>query len=94
MILHPDKREFLHRCLDVLDKYGKRNSFVILGKELDGNFYEDNLILIQKSDDNRWMEIVRKNTNFSFYYMQDGTTIYFHGEYVYLEDHINKLLGK
>jgi len=92
MILHPDKKKFLHKCLDILDKYGKSSPIIILGQELDGISYEDNLILILKSTDDRWMEIVRKTNNFSFYYMQNGTSIYFHGEYVYLENHVDKLL--
>lgn len=92
MLLHPDKRQFLHKCLDVLDRFGTPTQVIILGQELDGISYEDNLIFIQKSNDDRWMQMVRKHTNFPFYYMQNGTTILFHGEYIYLEDHIDKLL--
>lgn len=92
MILHPEKREFLHKCLDILDKYGTQSKVLILGRELDGILYEDNLILVMKSSDDRWMEILRKNTNNSVYYMQDGESIRFHGEYIYLEEHVDNLL--
>lgn len=92
MLLHPDKRQFLHKCLDILEKFGIPGQVIILGQELDGISYEDNLIFIQKSNDDRWMHMVRKTNNFPFYFMQNGTTILFHGEYIYLEDHIDKLL--
>lgn len=92
MILHPDKKAFLHKCLDVLDHYGTKARVHILGNELDGIMYEDELIFIQKSSDDLWMEIVRKLNNNPFYFMYNGDSIRFHGEYIYLEDHVNKLL--
>lgn len=92
MILHPDKRQFLHKCLDLLDNRGIKQEVLILGKHLDGILYEDNVILIAKSLDDLQMEIERKSNNNPIFYMENGMTIMFHGEYIYLEEHVNKLL--
>ena len=93
MILHPDKRQFLHKCLDLLDKHGVKQEVLILGKHLDGIFYEDNVILIAKSLDDLHMEIERKANKNPVFFMEDGMSIRFHSEYIYLEDHVNNLLG-
>ena len=92
MILHPDKREFLHKCLDILDKHGTKQNVLILGKTLPGISYEDNVILINKSLDDLYMEIERKTNKNSVFYMENGTTIRFHGEYIFLEEYVDNLL--
>jgi hypothetical protein len=93
MVLHKEDREFLHKCLDILDKDGvDSNDLIILGRECEGTVYSDDVITIQKSNDDLWMEIIRMYNNNAVFYMHDGITIRFNNEYVYLEDHVNKLL--
>lgn len=91
MILHPDKRVFLHKCLDILDKHGIQQEVIILGKCLDGILYEDNIILIAKSLDDRYMEIERKSNNSPILFMEDGIIIYFQCDYIYLDQHLSYL---
>lgn len=93
MMLHIDQREFLLKCVDVLNRFGHNDSaYLLLGKERECRVYEDSVILIAKSNDDRWMEMVRKYNNNPFYWMDDGETIRFNSDFVYLEEHIEKLL--
>ncbi len=93
MMLHIDQREFLLKCVDVLNRFGHDDSaYLLLGKARECKVYEDSVILIAKSNDDRWMEMVRKYNNNPFYWMDDGETIRFNSDFVYLEEHIEKLL--
>ena len=93
MLIDKDKQDFLDNCLKVLDAYGyASDALPILGRELNGKIYEDSLIKILKSDDDQYMEMRRKTNDFNFFYLVEGSCIQFHGEYVYLEQHINNLI--
>jgi len=93
MMLHIDQREFLLKCVDVLNRFGHDDSaYLLLGKERECRVYEDSVILIAKSNDDRWMEMIRKYNDNPFYWMDDGETIRFNSDFVYLEEHIEKLL--
>ena len=95
MLIDKDKQEFLDNCLKVLDAYGHASdTLLILGREVSGKIYEDSLIRIIKSDDDQYMEMLRKMNDFNFFYLFEGSCIQFHGEYVYLEEHINKLVSE
>jgi hypothetical protein len=92
-MLHIDQREFLLKCVDVLNRFGHDDSaYLLLGKERECRVYEDSVILIAKSNDDRWMEMIRKYNDNPFYWMDDGETIRFNSDFVYLEEHIEKLL--
>lgn len=95
MLIDKDKQSFLDKCLMILDVYGyASDSLPILGREVSGKLYEDLLIKIVKSDDDQYMEMCRKTSDSSFFYLFEGSCILFHGEYVYLEQYINKLVSE
>ena len=92
-MLHIDQREFLLKCVDVLNRHGHDDpAYLLLGKPRECKVYEDSVILIAKSNDDQWMEMVRKYNNSPFYWMDDGETIRFNSDFVYLEEHVEKLL--
>ncbi len=94
MLIDKDKQEFLDRCIIILDTKGiPSESLIILGKTCIGKLYEDSLIRIIKSDDDQYMEMYRKSTESVFFYLFEGVCILFHGEYVYLEQHIVNILN-
>ena len=94
MIITSDKKEFLDKCRTVLDNMGIKTDLVILGEELVGKVYEDTLIYIGMSEDNEYVEIVRK-TNFNpVVYMKDGDIIRFGSDFIYITEHINTLIEK
>jgi len=93
MLLRIEQEEFLNKCLTLIDRLGEAKSDLrILGTTIDGKVYEDDVILIMKSDDNRWMEMERKYNNNPFFYLYEGNIIRFHGEYIFLEEHVEGLL--
>ena len=92
MLIERDKARFLDKCLKILDVRGiASNSLIILGNECTGKVYEDSLIKIMKSDDDQYMEMLRKTSDSIFFHFYKGECIQFHGEYVYLEEHMNTL---
>lgn len=94
MILYNEQRTFLQKCLTILDLYGQDQSDVVMfGESVDAVVYEDNLIKIIKSIDDRHMIMLRKYNNYYFFYHKNGDTILFDREYIYLEDHIYKKAG-
>ena len=93
MILYQEQKIFLDNCLDVLDKHGTDiESYIMFGEETSVRLYEDEVITILKSSDDKHMLMTRHRTDSNFFYFYDGVTISFHHEYVYLEDHISTLL--
>lgn len=94
MILCVDSEEFLKKAMNILDKYGTEVTQTILGsKEVTARVYSDSLIRIIMSDDGKWGEMERMANRNPFFMKYDGDIIRFHGEFAYLEDHLNNLLG-
>lgn len=94
MLLHKDKADFINLCQTVVTEIGKESDLIILGKELKGKTYEDEVVVISLSDDGREMEVKRKLTDHSLLYVQDEEVIYFHGNFIYLVDHVTSLINK
>jgi len=92
MILYQQQKEFLDNCLDLLDANGTIVTDVLFGIESKCSIYEDNLIKIIKSNDDQRMVMTRKRTESPFFMFNEGITIRFHHEYVFLEEHIINLL--
>lgn len=94
MILYNEQRKFLDACLTVLEKYGHDESDIVLfGTTSPSRVYEDNLIKIVKSIDDKNMIMIRKYNQYQFFYHMNGDTILFDREYIYLEAHIYKMIG-
>jgi hypothetical protein len=91
MLLEQEKAEFLSMCMKIAEVSGIETDVMILGNELKGKLFEDDLIYITVSDDKRYMEVERKSTQNPIIYIQDENIIRFHGEYVYLSDYIKNL---
>jgi hypothetical protein len=93
MIIHIDSNMFLENVVRILNHSGiHHDSMYIMGKETSGLEYSDELFSIKMSDDGLYGEIDRKYNNNPFFMKYNGTIIRFHGDYVYLEDHINNIL--
>ena len=94
MMLCVDSELFLKKAMLVLDKHGENVTEYILGsKEVTARKYSDSLIKIIMSDDGKWGEMERMANRNPFFMKYDGDIIRFHGEFAYLEDHLNNLLG-
>lgn len=96
MILHQDSNNFLKQAIDVVTKLGTPHSdvYVLGSTKTDCLIYEDELIKIIFSIDGLWGEMERKSNNNPFFMKCNGNIIRFHGEFAYLEDHINNLILK
>lgn len=96
MILHQDSNNFLQQSMDIISKLGNQVSDTsILGSSpRDCLIYEDELIKIVMSIDGLWGEMERKANRNPFFMKYNGDIIRFHGEFAYLEDHINSIHDK
>jgi len=94
MLLTKDKHAFLKRCIEVIEVFGEENNVIILGRELNGKTYEDDLISIELSENNYFMEVMRKIDGDPIIYVQDGETILFENDFIYLVEHVENLLKK
>lgn len=92
MMLHTDSAEFLQKTMVILDKKGVDVNKCILGSiECAARMYSDSLINIIMSDDGKWGEMERMENRNPFFMLYNGDIIRFHGEFAYLEDHINSI---
>ena len=94
MLIHKDKDHFLSLCKKLVEKLGNKEEVIVLGKESEGKIYEDEVIYISISKDYQCMEIQRKLNGHSLMYMVNGSILYFHGEFIYLVDHVMQMLTK
>lgn len=93
MILRKLHKKFLHDCIDVVVSHGEISEIIVLGKSIDGYSYDDALITILLSEDKTSMEIVRKTTDECILWMEADKVIYFSDDFIYLSEHIEKILN-
>jgi len=90
MMLHADSAEFLKKAMVILDKKGINvNRSILASNECTARMYSDSLISIIMSDDGKWGEMERIENRNPFFMLYNGDIIRFHGEFAYLENHIN-----
>jgi len=97
MILTQDKLDFLGICDDLLDKLGTKCDLIILGRECQGTKYEDSVVYIAVSDipdEGQYIEIMRKYNSNVVVYTKGSEVIRFDREYIYILEHITKLIEK
>lgn len=95
MMLHIDSAEFLKKAMLILDKKGINvNRSILASNECTTRMYSDSLINIIMSDDGKWGEMERLANHNPFFMLYNGDIIRFHGEFAYLEDHINSIYEK
>ena len=94
MLITDDRLSFYNACLECATRHGSSSDVHVLSYVGEGTQYADQLIYIAFSADKKWVEIERKNNNNVIVFVEDGITIRFDYEYIYLCDHINTLLEK
>ena len=92
-MLTAEKADFLKLCLELLDKHGKDSEVVILGQEMPGKIYDDEIIYVASDNDRRFLEVERKKENVPIIFMDNGEAILFHRNYIFLIDHVKSLLN-
>ena len=93
MIIPIDKARFLDKCYSVSDKLVKSEcEFSVLGNDVTGKLYSDELIYIAVSNDKSFVEVERKTNKSPLIFVENGEVILFSSDYIYLEDHIESLL--
>jgi hypothetical protein len=95
MLLSVEKREFLLDLVDVLNHYGtKKDEISLLGYTGNGVVYEDKLLKITSNRQYTNMVVTRKQNNIPIIMLENDVSICFHGEFIYLKEHISNLLFK
>ena len=91
MLLDEEKKLFLLACYKLVTSKEKTD-IVVLGKEGKGFFHDDDVLYVGVTEDKLNMEVIRKENGAPVIYVQDGKMLHFHGEYIFLVEHIGNLL--
>ena len=94
MSLEAPKIKFFENCKKILDSLGEESKDIPLSIDCDGHTYSDEVISISASDDRLYFEVYRQSNLQQIIVMNNGTCIRFRGEFIYLEDHVNKIINK
>ena len=94
MIIHQNKKEFLDMCYQLIDSQEEESNVIILGEKFKGKSYEDELISICSSKDKSFFEVIRQNNQFPIIWIRNYEIINFQSEFIYLLDHVKRLLQK
>jgi hypothetical protein len=95
MLLSVEKREFLLDIIDVLNAYGTPDDDIsLLGYVGNGVVYEDGIVKIITADEHKYCVVTRKSNQSQVIMMERDVVIRFHGEFIYLTEHISNLISK
>jgi len=95
MLLSVEKREFLLDLIDVLKSKGSIDDNIsLLGYTGDALVYNDKLMRITSLNEHTYIEVIRHSSNLPVILIQNETVLCFHGEFIYLKEHVDKLLKK
>ena len=93
MLLTVEKREFLFDLIDIINALGTPvDDILLLGQAGNGLVYEDSLLKIVSIRGHTYFVVTRKNSNMPVIIMENDISIRFHGEYIYLREHVINLL--
>lgn len=95
MLLNVEKREFLLDIIDVLNTHGTPiDNVSLLGYSGNGVIYEDDIIKIITASEHKYCVVTRKSNQSQVIMMERDIVIRFHGEFIYLNEHISNLITK
>jgi hypothetical protein len=88
------KEQFMANCVSVVEALGSYGTDIPLHVSVNGKTYTDDIIDITLSEDKLYMEVIRVTTNEQIMNVVAGDLSMFKGDFIYLEDHINKLVDE
>lgn len=93
MLLSIEKRDFLLDLVDITNKLGTPNDNIsLLGYNGNGVIYEDKLLKIVSVKNHTYLVVTRKYNDNQIIMLENDVAIRFHGEYIYLKEHVDKLI--
>lgn len=93
MLLTVEKREFLLDVIDIVNSLGKpEENISLLGRDGNAKVYEDKLIRATSVNNHSQFELIRKSNNSPIIYVENEVAIYFGRDFIYLREHVDKLL--
>lgn len=93
MTLEVSKLEFVDKCIKIAQTLGTFTDDLSMQDVIGtGNLYSDEVITIALSNDGAYFEAYRKLTSDVIILYINGTYTLYKGDFIYLEDHVNKLI--
>lgn len=93
MLLTAEKHGFLLDLIDIINALGTpKENISVLGFTGNGIIYEDSLLKITSVKNHNYLVATRKSTENPMIMLENDIVIRFHGEFIYLKEHINNLL--
>lgn len=95
MLLTVEKREFLLDLVDIVNALGVHTPDVfLLGVTDNGVVYEDELLKIVSIREHKYCVVTRKMNASPIIILENDVPIRFHGEFIYLLQHVKHLMEK